>query len=392
MDYLPHKSQDSKLMKELDCLLQSIYDLNDYDPVPSVVVRTIQNIYTQINNTPALTRMTNKLGVSLLKAACEKFECMDNSNCFDVVKYVIQSNPSALRQDFHQPGVAPIYHIASSKYLCAMMPWIAKKFPWILNSKHCLKNPPLFKMISCGLVNEMSYNVTTLRQFLETYPHGLTQECDDGNILHMIISHHTECNPALFKWLAKQHPSSMASRNLYGLTPLFFVCLLLVKSSGLRKSKAKEICLFLISSCPESIRMSSNTGTLPIHILLDHCQNIHVREIAVHLLREYPESYWMSFSSSRQRTTKRGSICISYNSPSPPCSVYFLWLIWPYLTEEKELKDNIHSLEQLIKITNNEEPICKAGKVFNSWSISKVNDLQNRLELTTETISEICRS
>lgn len=82
--------------------------------------------------------------------------------------------------------------------------------------------------------------------------------------------------------------------NRGGMTPLHVACSSLL---SYKEDNMKEACKYLITSCPESAQSFDSDSRLPIHQLtsLDYVMHPHqsVREVAVCLLREYPESYNM---------------------------------------------------------------------------------------------------
>jgi len=147
---------------------------------------------------------------------------------------------------------------------------------------------------------------------------------------------------------------------------------------------SSEICKYLIQKCPESVRRSSDDEELPIHILQDSCGYRFEREIIVCLLREYPESYHVlsgNMLSANQRN---------------PGSYPIIMSIKALLDEEKELKetavsltDNTSSLTKAVACTN-DDLMRSAFTIFGSWSTSIINTTEDKLQLISTQLQEMC--
>jgi len=316
---------------------------------------------------------------------------------------LIQTYPSALLDlgppttddhihpdDYIHP---PIYMIAYHPQHCVLMPWIATNYTWVLDHERC--PPVVFGLLDMYTSRRRtSCTASAIQNFFETYPRALTQKYPEGgnsNILHKILNdYEIECEADLFKWMAEQCPSStLLETNSNGYTPLHYACNLLARHKGRNSS---EICKYLIKLCPESVRSMSmiNHGSsrsrsrLPIHFLQQKCRYRLVREVVVCLLREYLESYDVPTDD------------MPIGTQMSPCSIPFIQSIKPHLDEEKELKETAASLKEssstLTKAVTctNDQLIRSAFAVFDSWSTSFINNMEDKLQLISTQLQEMC--
>jgi len=274
--------------------------------------------------------------------------------------------------------------IAGHPSHCVLMPWIATNYQWVLDHEICHEWPPVFDLLHrYANREETGCSTEILWQVFEIYPQGLTQVNDFGYTpLHAIVMGSAECNVNLFTWMAEQCPSNMLQTDRSGETPLHRACMILVHHPG---DDTSEICKYLIAECPESARTAAdNSQRLPIHILLSHCQHRLVKEVAVCLLREYPESYDMTASGCRV-----------------PSSVPFIQRIKPRLDEEKELKENVAYLQEMSglfqdAVEGTENPSPLAGSIcdaFSDWAtVTFVNRLEVKMELVSLDLQNECNA
>ena len=225
---------------------------------------------------------------SLLTAACTKLE---SEKSHHAIKFLIEANPSALLWSSprgHESS-SPIYTIADHHSHCVLMPWIAERFPWILDHERCLNTPPVFKLIHQYANNpdrRTGCNAATLRDFFEAYPRGLSQEDKimlDGVALHKIVCGWDEAEPDLFIWMVEQCPESVFKTDQFGRTPFHIACMCM-------KEGLPQICQFMVDNFPETVSTSGRDVDLPIHWIIDQCHHLPVLEAAMLLLNEYPES------------------------------------------------------------------------------------------------------
>ena len=203
------------------------------------------------------------------------------------LKLLIDTNPSALlwqNGDYGDDHYS-INIISSHPQVCTLMPWIATNHQWVLDHENIVDKPPLFVLIRLLQTSTERGIAEIIRQFIDIYPRSLTQKNSDGLIpLHLIIIN-PGCAVALVKRMVELCPSSMMIKTHNGLAPLHVVCGYVARNSG----DNKEICKYLISKFPKSVRctIDGDRKALPIHLLVTSCQHQAVREVIVCLLRAY---------------------------------------------------------------------------------------------------------
>jgi hypothetical protein len=222
-----------------------------------------------------------------------------------------------------------------------------------------------------------------VRQFFEHYPQGLKQEDEilmDGLPLHKILFGHNECNTELIRWMAEQYPDSMVHKTIRGGTPLSRACTALDDANS---TNMAEICKFLIRRCTQSVRIATDrSGLLPVHLLGWKCHSREVQEIALLLLREYPESYTMISVSETWRL-------VAINS------VPFFQRVKPILDQEIELKvymglikDVPQNLNDAVLCSNN-PLLTHLPNIFKSWAAEHLKVMETKMELISTQIEEI---
>ena len=299
---------------------------------------------------------------SLLSAVCKK-----NFLTFSqpVLRFLIKQNPHALvwiwNYRWGSGSSSPLRSIASTQ--CALMPWIAKHHAWVLDRPDFEGRPPHLKLIGVRANTGSRCHPLVIRRFYELYPQGLTQdERRTGNLpIHRCFVgwNGRETGEAdLVKWMAQQNPDSMSHQDLRGFTPLHYAC----QKLGSRRwtDNMAEICRFLIAECPESVRMTTSDGCLPIHFLTKLFNLPAARQLQIALLREFPESI------------DTPAVNIDERYPSPR-SVPFLQRVEPLLREEHLLKEDVHFLAEIssawseaARYGSNLE--SSASEVFQKWA------------------------
>jgi len=306
---------------------------------------------------------------------------------YSIIKFLIQSDPSTLLLE-DGGGNVPIVLISDTD-LCILMPWIAAHYDWVLDHEHGKQSVfMLLGRFSCSK-DTPECTATIIKQFFEAYPRGLEQEDHDGDTPLHIMSKGVQCDVDLFKWMAQKYPSSMKKENRYGNTPLHVACSSLSRHKG--STNIRNICRHLIANCPQSVRSLNGWHYLPIHLL--HLFRLSsrdpfVREVAVSLLREYPESY--GISSGRSMGGYDGV----------PKTYPFMQHVKPFLDKEKELIENANQLRVISTgtgeiqgalstaiSTTRDELMRSTAKIFNSWALSfaqglddKANEIKSQLD------------
>ena len=278
--------------------------------------------------------------------------------------------------------------IAKHQEHCVLMPWITINHSLFLDQEFDRLGHPKFAHDLVDMYKARSVTsctAATVKNFFETYPRALTQlDPTFGSILHRVLKPtyqiETECEVNLFKWLAERCPSSaMLQTDSIGSKPLHHACDSLVRHLG---PDSSEICKYLIQKCPESVRESGRADSypsrLPIRILSDRCDFAWVRVVVVCLLREYPESYDMQAYGRR------------------PSDIPFIQTIKPYLDKEKDIKETAVSLTDSISSFNtavactNDQLMRSASTVFGSWATSFINTTEDKLQLISMKLQEMC--
>ena len=250
------------------------------------VLAFLERVRQEVTANPILARIVeNEISLldSVLMITDENY-VLNDEVYIPTIKVLIDANPSALLWSMHYE--LPIQHINCKSSLCSLMPWIADKHQWVLDHESIIDDPPVFELIELYYKNSILSGDTTtsrgiaetIRQLIEIYPQSLSQHNSQGCIpLHMIVGAY---DANLIKRMVQLCPSSVMAKTNGGLTPLHIACDCLTKFPG--DTDTKEICLFLLSKCPESVRCATlQEGKYPIHYLLKHCQHQEVREVIV---------------------------------------------------------------------------------------------------------------
>ncbi len=118
-----------------------------------------------------------------------------------------------------------------------------------------------------------------------------------GYPLSKCLSGHKEPDADLVIWMAQQYPAAVYHKPMHGLTVLHRVCGSLAMMENEFEyapiqctPNMAKICRFLISEHPRLVEEQiHNGGYLPIHMLAGHCNRPIVQEIAILLLKAYPD-------------------------------------------------------------------------------------------------------
>jgi len=372
---------DRELRNQFKVLIEALKVVNtDREEITYEALN--RRILQEVTEKPILARIVSSragvgAGESLLLVACNKLN-LDTSH--DVIKCIIQSYPRSLIT-WSENGI-PLYMIARHPQHCTLMPCIAT-YTWILDHEFDRLGHPKFAHQLVDMYKgrrHTSCTAATVKNFFEAYPRALTQlDSSFGTILHMVLkSFHQEqpeCEVDLFKWMAERCPSSyLLETDSLGSKPLHRACLALYNHLG---PDSNEICKYLIQKCPELVRDPS----WEIRTLCNRCDYRVVREVVVCLLREYPESYYVG---------------LDIYDDHLPRSIPFIQSIKPHLDEEKEIKETANSLMEITSsfteavACTNDQLMRSASTVFNSWATSFINTTEEKLQLISTQLQEIC--
>jgi len=368
--------EDGQLKAQFESLVDCMRTIRNM--TEEEVIAFLERIRQEVTTTPNLVRMFTTTNISILIGLFAGSR-LDSEVSQPFLKLLIDTNPSALlwQEGDYGDDHNSINIICSHPQVCTLMPWIATNHQWVLDHENIVDEPPLFVLIRLLQTSTERGIAEIIRQFIDIYPRSLTQKNSDGLIpLHLIIIN-PGCAVALVKRMVELCPSSMMIKTHNGLAPLHVVCGYVARNSG----DNKEICKYLISEYPESVRCIGSDGELPIHLLVTSCQHQAVREVIVCLLRAYPESYDIQVRGVRG---------------SAPSSFPFIQHANSLLVEERALQDNIAQLKLIMGAFDNavkctgEDLIKSTCTVFHSWVVSSIQRIESKIELNLSLIQQAC--
>ena len=371
--------EDGQLKAQFESLVHCMRTIQNM--TEEEVIAFLECIRQEVTTTPNLARILTTTNISILNIGLYAGSRLDSEVSKPFLQFLIDTNPSALlwQKGDYGDDHYPINIISSHPQVCTLMPWIATKHQWVLDHENIVDNPPLFVLIRLLQSSTERGIAEIIRQFIDIYPRSLTQKNSDGLIpLHLIIIN-PGCAVALVKRMVELCPSSMMIKTHNGLAPLHVVCGYVARDPG--DNIFKEMCKYLISEYPESVRCNGSDGELPIHLLVTSCQHQAVREVIVCLLRAYPESYDIQVRGVRG---------------SAPSSFPFIQHANSLLVEERALQDNIAQLKSIMGAFDNavkctkEDLIKSTCTVFHSWVVLSIQRIKSKIELNLSRIQQAC--
>ena len=399
-DYLPYEDVDDDVKAQFNDLATEIHNVERGDDAMPLIERII----LEVTANPLLAKVfVVDDRSSLLMEACTELHGDDSH---PLIKFLIEVFPHALLWVGEE---CPIYAIAGHPSHCVLMPWIAENYPWVFDHEQFTEKPPVYTLIRMysyrsteGNIGGIKCTADTIKRFFWAYPQAHTKAnqitlvrvhdelgnetvypTGGGYPLHMILKGRRECEFHLFKWMTEQCQVGMLKTDCEGKTPLHIACRALIRHRGSLASL--DICKYIIKNCPTSVRLICRGNTfgdeLPIHYLLKHCHHKSVLEVVTLLLREYPESFDMKGTTY-----------------PPPSSVPFIQQVMPYLNEERELKDNVNGLREILgtfslavdEANNKASLVGSAHNVFDSWATSCIQDLDLKKESNSRNLQDLC--
>ncbi len=344
---------------------------------------------------------------SLLEVFCAK----THHACPDTIQFLIEMNPHALlwahRNSDGFVRTAPI-HLLPKSGRCHLLPWIAERYPWVLEHKLCQKNPPHLELIYC-YSNDGDCDQETVRRFYEIYPQGLREKRKFRPLapypLAALFTGFAEPHADLFFWMAEQYPEAVYHEASLGCTLLHQICYhMAVKENNEERvawmctPNVAKICRYLISEHPRLVRRQvGNDKSLPIHKLARACNRPLVQEMVILLLRAFPECVNVKAHKWDPKLLR----------------IPFIKHVHPLITKELEVDQQIILLSQMsehmkkARLLSKRQPsstsesftsVSKSSlfdavaKVFFSWANSHVTDnLQVRKGIITNCIAGMCR-
>jgi hypothetical protein len=350
---------DIDVRSQFKDLLSAIDDVQHWerghDEIRAAYEALNERVQVKVTNKPILSRIVsrNLLNWNLLMSVCTKLHEWSHPT----IKFLIKANPHALLWGASDAGLDAegmlIYEIADHHSHCILMPWIAERYPWVLDHKRCRERPPALNLIVHYADEPEQCTADIVRHFFEAYPRGLSQEdegMEEGFPIHKVACGCYGCEPDLFIWMVEKCPESAFKIDRFGHNPLHKACFSL--RYGLR-----EICEFMITNFSGTVRTLGVSGDLPVHWLIGRCHNEQVLEAAMLLLNEYPESYDIS-------SNIKGSTVAPKHDP---------FIQHAYLRQTKQAFE--------VAVENTQDPLIRSTcDTFASWAASHLRELETLME------------
>ena len=362
-----------------------------------------QRVKDQVTAHPIVARTVckNVLRYSLLEAFCEKVGAVG----YETIRFLIEMNPQALlwvHSDPQNEIILPIHVLAASGWGCALLPWIAKRYPWVFQHELCQENPPHLRMMTCYIYGVCE--LETVREFYEIYPQGLSEKDKAGIAgypLALSLKGDIEPDAELFIWMARQYPKAV-----YDPLPvegecnvLHGVCMNLTLEGKPMEGKRNllKIGRFLISEHESLVREKTHLGNLPIHKLVRYCDQALVQELAIVLMKVYPDFFedWDSPWYGKLR------------------SIPFIHLVHPRISDELKIDRDLSLLKQssqtVVKAAvaptsrssstsslngseSNSLLVSSLSGAYLSWAKLRIDVLSSQKRRIQEQIADICRA
>ena len=311
---------------------------------------------------------------------------LDTDLITPALKLIIESNPAALLWQIEESEILPrpIHIIARFEAYSALMPWIATHYSWILDHPVLKDFPPSFELVRNYRTGGCSAEL--VREFFGKYPQGLSQIDDKGRLpLQQLLcggrgSRDDADYADLFRWMAKQNPSSVHHQDNLKWTPLHYVCVKMYSESHSYANNAMlKIAKYLIKNSPKSIFVEDTLGGLPIHVLVAKYDLSGYLEVPVigALLRMYPDCY-----------DKPG-----YDNLAPS-SVPFLEDLIPLFDEADDLFDDLsihEGIQDNLAEAIGDKPASLPVDIFLSWTKFRIEESNEVVVETYEEIEEVYR-
>ncbi|KAL3929092.1 MAG: hypothetical protein SGBAC_012364 [Bacillariaceae sp.] len=386
-DGLVNHIQDSpRQFRDKGTSRSSIRENDDMDAV-ELYEKFNDHIHRLVSQYPVLARVVMIQGVfsrkSLLSVACQNLQ---QQHSYPAIQFLIEKNPSALlwKQNNAVRASSPICTIARTQSLCGLMPWIAESYTWILDHPICIQSPPALLMMDLCTLGNCQESVA--KEFFTTYPQGLVQDdasSKDGLPLHRLLNGRGLFDMELFRWMADQNPDSLSYQDKQSKNILHHAC---ENASEGRFSCAEVlyVCQYLIQMHPQLSRNLDREGNLPIHALVNECENRIILDMALLLLSTYPESY---------------DIPTQRLPPVAPKDIKLLQSLHPLVSEQMELTNIIALLKTgsdgikvavQVNCTHEETSLLPAvASVFRCWARLQNQILDVKLQAITSEIETI---
>ena len=235
----------------------------------------------------------------------------------DVIKYLIDKNPHALSWNFVEQGRDRRRHYESSpenpltKILdlyeaTNIVEHITRHYSWIFGLisinvwEGGEETTPAKKWFKCkfnpfesllGCHTRGHAPAWAVKSFFQSHSQALWCRPFSTSILHCcLLGHYVVCCPRLFKWIGEQVPGAMLAQNQRGRTPLLIACKKLARGCSTGTTVyMTNICLFLISECPESLVVPDDKQMYPLCYLASATkfgENALVKRVVVEAIKK----------------------------------------------------------------------------------------------------------
>ncbi|GAX13657.1 hypothetical protein FisN_14Lu332 [Fistulifera solaris] len=365
--------------------------LYSVEAVEAAALLLSEDVKKAVSAHPVLARTfrSNELLATLLNAFSI---ALAPSYHIETIRYLIEMNPHMLLKDYGS-GIesSPLYTLTLDYNKSTLLPWIAERYPWILQNEACQRLPPHLEMMESYLNEHVG--LETLRKFYEVYPQGLREKHEDkGYPLSVSLEGPLAPDAEFFFWMAHQYPEAAYFKK-NSVSILYTACYALALGEYQCMLSMNAICRFLISEHPTLVRQTTDEGYLPIHTLTTRCHQPMVQEIAVLLLQAYPECV---------------HVMAGAEYPALP-TVRFIQQIHPLIRQEIETDEEISELSKASQNISTAAALsighesnhaalfsCLFGslsEVFGSWSNLYICEvLLARKKQIQELITDTCRT
>ena len=212
-------------------------------------------------------------------------DAASNLQCwYELIKCLIEINPHALTwtigfdKDVLVVDKITVHHGVSEP----IVDFIARRYMWVFGRVQQGKHPDSqfenkgFDPASRLMIYHVNGVVpaSSVKAYCELSPQALVSHAEFGTLLHCALRiEERVCCANLFKSMAKQVPQAMMTLDKWQQTPLDIAChrLARVRPFHLYEEDSildlTEICLYLISECPQAIFMENCHNMTPLDIL-----------------------------------------------------------------------------------------------------------------------------
>ena len=193
----------------------------------------------------------------------------------NVLKFLVFENPYALlwnfRFDKHEYRVckySPLNEFIK-RFGAWAIPFLVNEFPWVFARKATRDKTNILTTLMLGHAIFHDFPASVIKAFYQSYPECIPEVIDPKlgcTVIHAFVSlrNHT-CCPKLFKWIVEQGPPEILTQvNSRGRTPLHEACAAMEYMRDESAPDLAEITLYLMSKCPEAIKMKCPYGRAPI--------------------------------------------------------------------------------------------------------------------------------